>query len=277
MNRRYNLGFVATEVTLLVVGKYLLNLGIHPYFYALVTGVSAAIIMTVSLRLHPTTKTLITSLPTILFFSIANALGFMALKLSNLSNYNFLIQSSLLIMPFFASWFLKEPIRWIIFPLTLVNLTGIALLTGLNQLSLQVGDGLALLASIFVSLDFVWQKKAALKIDQNVVAFWRRLVSSIFLGSFWMLTPQLGRATWQDGLILIPVSLLYLGLSLLMVRCLINQPVADFNLFITLSPVLTAVAAFWLLDESMTIKQTAGAGLIMVSIIVYNWYRKIKI
>ena len=42
---RYNLGFVATEVALLVVGKYLLNLGIHPYFYGLVTGVVSAAIL----------------------------------------------------------------------------------------------------------------------------------------------------------------------------------------------------------------------------------------
>ena len=262
----YNLGFVTTEVILLVIGKYLLNLGIHPYFYALMTGVTAAIIMQIAFKLKLTCKTLIASLPTILFFTIANSLGFMALKFSQLT--------SLLIMPFFANWFLQEPIRWIIFPLALFNLTGIALLTGLNQFKLQLGDGLTLLAAVFVGLDFVWQKKAALKIDQNVVAFWRRLISSIFLGSFWLITPQLGHASWQNGLILIPISLLYVSLSLLMVRALISQPVADFNLFITLSPVLTAMAAYWLLKERMTQTQLIGAFLVLLSIVVYNWYRK---
>ena len=271
----YNLGFVATEVTLLVVGKYFLNLGIHPYFYGLVTGVTAAAIMRVILKLKLTRATLIASLPTILFFTIANSLGFMALKYSQLTNYNFLIQSSLLIIPFLASLFLNEKVRWAIFPLALVNLTGIALLTGLNGLRFHFGDGLTLLAAVFVSLDFVWQKKAALKIDQNVVAFWRRLISSIFLGSFWLITPQLGHASWQNALILIPISLLYVSLSLLMVRALTSQPVADFNLFITLSPVLTALVAFWLLNERMNQIQLSGAFLVLLSIIVYNWYRKV--
>ena len=76
----YNLGFVATEVIMLVVGKYLLNLGIHPYFYGLITGIAAAIIMLTILKLRPTGKTLIASLPTIIFFTTANALGFVALK-----------------------------------------------------------------------------------------------------------------------------------------------------------------------------------------------------
>ena len=271
----YNLGFVATEVTLLVVGKYFLNLGIHPYFYGLVTGVTAAAIMRGILKLKLTRATLIASLPTILFFTIANSLGFMALKYSQLTNYNFLIQSSLLIIPFLASLFLNEKVRWAIFPLALVNLTGIALLTGLNGLRFHFGDGLTLLAAVFVSLDFVWQKKAALKIDQNVVAFWRRLISSIFLGSFWLITPQLGHASWQNALILIPISLLYVSLSLLMVRALTSQPVADFNLFITLSPVLTALVAFWLLNERMNQIQLSGAFLVLLSIIVYNWYRKV--
>lgn len=138
-----------------------------------------------------------------------------------------------------------------------------------------VATEVTMLAAAFVSLDFVWQKRAALKIDQNLVAFWRRLISSLFLGIFWLITPTLGTATVNNLLILIPVSLFYVIFSLLMVRALTTQPVADFNLFITLSPVLTAIAAFWLLGETMTFKQIVGSSLIMVSIIVYNWYRKV--
>lgn len=271
---RYNFGFVFTEVIMLIIGKYLLNLGIHPYFYGLITGVCAAIIMLTVLKLHPAKATLLATLPTIVFFTIANSLGFMALKYSQLTNYNFLIQSSLLMMPFLAHWFLKEKIHRIIFPLALINLAGISLLVNFYQFNFQFGDGLTLLAAVFVSLDFVWQKRAALRIDQNIVAFWRRLISSLFLGIFWLITPSLGTATFSNALILIPISLLYVVFSLLMVRALTAQPVADFNLFITFSPVLTALAAFWLLGETMTLKQISGAGLIIVSIIVYNWYRK---
>lgn len=271
----YNFGFVFTEVTMLIIGKYLLNLGFHPYFYSLVTGVCAALIMLAMLKLHPTKATLMVTLPTIVFFTIANSLGFMALKYSQLTNYNFLIQSSLLLIPFLAHWFLKEKIHRIIFPLALINLTGISLLVNFYQFNFQFGDGLTLLAAVFVGLDFVWQKKAALRIDQNIVAFWRRLISSLFLGIFWLITPSLGTATFSNALILIPISLLYVVFSLLMVRALIAQPVADFNLFITFSPVLTALAAFWLLGETMTLKQIIGASLIVTSIIVYNWCRKV--
>jgi len=272
----YNLWFVATEVILLVVGKYLLNTGIHPYFYGLVTGTFAAVIILVLKKINLKLSALVTSLPTILFFTIANSLGFAALKFTTLTNYNFIIQISLLIMPIFGWLFLKEKIRWLIFPLALVNLTGIALLSGLNRLGLEIGVGLTLLAAVFLSLDFVWQKKAALKISQDEVAFWRRLISSLIIGIFWLLTPQLGTASWGNAMVLIPISLFYVSLSLLMVRCLKIQSVADFNLFITLSPVVTAIAAFLLLKETMNPNQFLGAGLIMASILVYNWYRKIK-
>ncbi|MEK7622414.1 MAG: DMT family transporter [Patescibacteria group bacterium] len=273
---RYNFGFVFTEVTMLIVGKYLLNLGFHPYFYGVITGVCASLIMLKAFKLHPTKATFIVTLPTIVFFTIANSLGFMALKYSQLTSYNFLIQSSLLTVPLLAHWFLKEKIHWLIFPLSLINLIGIALLVSLNQAGFQFGNVLTLLAAIFVGLDFVWQKRAALKINQNIVAFWRRLISSLFLGIFWLMTPSLGTATFSNALILIPISLLYVVFSLLMVRALTVQPVADFNLFITISPVLTAIAAFWLLGETMTLKQIIGASLIVISIIVYNWYRKTK-
>ncbi|HKZ35079.1 MAG TPA: DMT family transporter [Patescibacteria group bacterium] len=271
----YNLGFVATEVILLVVGKYLLNTGIHPYFYALVTGVVAAVIIWQLKKVKPHLPALITSLPTILFFTIANTLGFAAIKFTTLTNYNFIIQSSLLIMPLTAWLILGEKIRPLIFPLALINLTGIALLSGGRLLPLHFnGDLLALAAAVFVSLDFVWQKKAALKINQDEVAFWRRLISSLALGIFWLLTPTFGRADWQSGLLLIPISLFYVSMSLLMVRCLRIQPVADFNLFITLSPVLTALAAFLWLGETMNQTQFWGAGLILASILVYNWLSK---
>ncbi|PJA22772.1 hypothetical protein COX59_02105 [Candidatus Beckwithbacteria bacterium CG_4_10_14_0_2_um_filter_47_25] len=100
---RYNFWFLTTEVTLLIVGKYLLNTGIHPYFYALVTGVTAGLVILIWLRLRIRLNSLLVSLPTILFFTIANSLGFAALKLTSLTNYNFIIQISLLIMPLFYS------------------------------------------------------------------------------------------------------------------------------------------------------------------------------
>lgn len=271
---RYTVGFIATEVAMLVVGKFLLNQGIHPYFYLLITGVLASLILKLIFKLRLTKKSLRVSLPTIIFFTVANSLGMLALKYSQLTNYNFLIQSSLLIMPFSAYIFLKEPIRLLIFPLALVNLAGIALLVNVSQLRLNFGDTLTLAAVIFVSLDFVWQKRATLKIDKNLVAFWRRLISSLIMGVFWLSTPELGTATIANALPLIPVSLFYVVFSLLMVRALASQPVADFNLFITLSPVLTAMAAYFLLKETLTPTQLLGAGLIMTSILVYNWKGK---
>jgi drug/metabolite transporter (DMT)-like permease len=272
----YNLGFVLTEFFMLLIGKYLLNLGVHPYFYALITGIPAAIIILFWFKLRPTLTSFLASLPTALFFTIANSLGFAALKLTSLTNYNFIIQISVLIMPVFGWLFLKEKIRPLVFPLAVVNLSGIALLSGFYRFQINSGDWLTLLAAVFLSLDFVWQKKAALKINQDEVAFWRRLIASLILGTFWLALPQLGTASWQYALTLIPVSLLYVGFSLLMVRCLKSQPVADFNLFITLSPVLTAIAAYWLLNEIMNPYQFLGAGLIMASILVYNWSRKEK-
>lgn len=241
---RYNWAFVLTEATMLIIGKYLLNAGIHPYFFALVTGVTAALILLIWFRLRPGLKSLIISLPTILSFSAANSLGFAALKLTTLTNYNFIIQISLLLIPLAGAVFLKESLRLQIFPLALINLSGIALLTGFIRWQFNVGDLLTLAAAVFLTLDFVWQKKASQIANQDEVAFWRRLASSLLLGIFWLALPQLGTATLGNFLTLIPLSILYAGFSWLMVRCLKVQPVADFNLFITLSPVLTAGAAY---------------------------------
>jgi len=278
----FTLGFILAEACGVLLFKHLLNIGMHPYFIVLTTGILSSLGMGLiywgKLSFRKNVKKLSSikaSLPSALAISIASLFGFISLKLTTVTNYTFIARLSVLLTPVLAWLILKEKINHKIWPLIMLTIAGILLLTGDWRMAFHIsGDSLALLAALGITFDFIFQKKAIRKTTLEAMAFWRRLAHAFLVGSIWLLTPQLGRASVHDiGWILL-MSFGYFALSILMAKAINSQTVADFNLYITLTPALVAILAFFLFKDKLNYYQLFGAGLIITSIFVYNLIRK---
>lgn len=276
---RYTIPFVLLDTLGITATKHLFNLGVHPYFFVLTTGVISSIMLFLYLSLTRQvdqsffqTQVIKKSAASGIFISLANLLGFLALKIIPATNYILLFRTSLLMIPVLAYLIIKEPVKRQLLPLAVLALIGVWLLTGDIQLYFRIsGYSLALSAALMSSLDFIFQKKATASISPDVIAFWRRLVSALLVGSVWLFTPQLGSTQWQYWPYFLIFSLGFFLISLSLIRALKSQPVADFNLYSNITPVLTGLIAFLFLNERLNSFQFAGAGLIMISVLVYNW------
>ena len=136
------------------------------------------------------------------------------------------------------------------------------------------GDSLALITTIFVALDFVYQKKAAIKGPSLTVAFWRRFLSGLMLAILWLVTPDLGQSSVSLLPLLLVVSVGYFFVSIFMVKAVKSQPVTNFNLMINITPVIVMVSAFFLLGEKLNSRQWFGALIILFAIAGYNLINK---
>lgn len=275
---KYTIAFVSLDALGITATKYFFNLGVHPYFFVLITGLFTSgfllIYLLITKQFNRTLfnlKSIKKSFPTALFIALANLFAFLALKIIPATNYVLLLRTSLFMIPILAWIILKEKINLRLFPLAFVTIIGVWLLTGDLKLIISLsGYSLALLAALMSSLDFIYQKRALITISKDVVVFWRRLLSALLVGSFWFFTPRLGEAKWQYWPWFICFSFGFFLLSLVLIRALKSQPVAEFNLLANLTPIIVGLISWWYLKEILSKEQILGAGLIFGSIFVYN-------
>ena len=273
--------FVVLEAGTTLLMKQLLNLAIHPYFVVLVSGLAASALMAVAFWRQPSFKKELLNLkviksiwPTAVFITLGNLFGFAALKLTRATNYILLARTSVLLSPILAWLILREKVNHKIWPLVASVLLGIWLLTGDWRLIFNLsGDSLAALTALTISLDFIWQKRAMIKVPLELMAFWRRLLSAILVGGIWLVTPQLGQTSFHfTGLG--GMALGFAGMSFFMARALKVQAVAEFNLLINLSPVLVGLSAYFLFGERLSGGQLVGAAFIIGSLVTFNLIKK---
>ena len=274
----WTLGFILCDVVLLLTAKHFLNIQIHPYFYISIISLIVSAELLIYIKLFKKTdknffklSNIKTIIPSGLLIGMASAVGFLSIKLTSATNFALLNKTTILISPVFAWLILKESINILIFPIILVVLFGIWLLTGDLKMIINLsGDSLAIITTFFVALDYVYQKKATTKNSDLTVAFWRRFISALILTILWLLTPQFGKATINFLPWLFLISFGYFLVSIFMVKAVKSQPIADFNLYINITPVIVAVMAFFLLGEKLNLIQWLGAGLILTAIMSYN-------
>ncbi len=278
----WTFGFVLTEASSLLLVKHLLSLKIHPYYLASTSSLISSVILFFYFlpnkafkKQFKKFKNIKLIFPTGLMIGLGNLIAFIALRLTTATNYTLIAKTSVLITPILAYFIIKEKVNKKLWPLIAVVLAGVWLLTGNLKLVLNFsGDSLALLAAITISLDFIFQKKALNKLNPEVVAFWRRLVSGILVGLMWVLTPNLGRTSLIDLKLICIVSLLFVFMSIFLSKAIKSQPVTDFNLVINLGPIFLLIGAYFFLGERLNIIQLIGSGLILSSIVGYNLVKK---
>lgn len=215
------------------------------------------------------------SLPTAIFIGLGNVFGLLALKFLLATQYIFLNRTSVLISPILALLILREKISSNIWPLIGITIIGIWLLAGTTYESLNYfGVVLALITAATVSLDFIYQKKAMNKLKPEVMAFWRRLLSSLVSLSMWLVFPKLGEFKIDLIFYILLTSLGFFSMSIVLAKALKKHKVGEFNLLINLSPILASFGAVMFLKEKVTSWQVLGALLILGSVMIYNLITK---
>jgi drug/metabolite transporter (DMT)-like permease len=272
------LSFVLLESSTFLLFKFLINANFHPYLLVSLSTFISSILLLIWYLPKKSFKSQVfhltsvkASLPTALFIGLGNVFGFLALKYILATKYIFLNRTSVLLSPILAFWLMKEKINHKIWPLIGLTIIGIWLLAGNIDTNINwFGTALALLTAITVSLDFIYQKKAMIKLLPEVMAFWRRFLSGFVTLSMWLILPKLG--VFNVSLIpyVLLLSLGFFAMSICLAKALKKHKVGEFNLLINLTPVLASLGAMILLKEMVTSHQMIGAGLILGSIVIYN-------
>jgi drug/metabolite transporter (DMT)-like permease len=274
----YTLAFILLETGLMVSLKSLMTQGLHPYFLVFGTGVFSSIFLWFWLvykkqvtRANFNIRSLKYSLPSALFFGLANILGFLGLKLTTATNYALISRSSVIFLPLLGWWLIKEKTINAIYPLGLLIIIGIWLLSGNNQILIHwSGDGLAILSALTAALDFIYQKKALQFVAKDIIAWWRRIVSCIIGGIIWLFTPALGAVNANYLPLIALLGLAYFLISLALIRALQSNKVGNFNLYTTLTPVLVAVYGYIFFKDRLNSYQLIGGALILGSVLAFN-------
>lgn len=191
---------------------------------------------------------------------------------TTVSNASFIGALAVLFTPIFEFFlYRKKPDRKFALSL-LLCLVGIALLTLNETLRPALGDIICMLVPVFYALDIILTERAVARPDVDPVALGVCKLAVVavvmFLLSLVFETPHLPRSStvWA--------SVLFLGLFCSGI-CFVIQSVEQRHttasragLIFTLEPVFSAVFAFFLLSETLSLRGYIGAALMLASLVL---------
>ncbi|MTE19602.1 EamA family transporter [Streptomyces sp. TRM43335] len=195
------------------------------------------------------------------------------------SNAGFLIALSVMLVPLFERLFLRVAVARSIYPLTLLSLTGCALLTLNEGLSVRSGDLIILAAALIRAWQIVLfgsrtkgRPVSLLRvtaIELWVVALGGLLLSLVQPGRSWQQMTQLPGNAW--------LVIVYLGVAGTAFAFLAQLHAARVSsptrvgLVLSTEPFFAAVFAVLLLNEHLGPLQLLGGGLVLVSAVTGRW------
>lgn len=191
---------------------------------------------------------------------------------TSVSNASFIGAMAVLFTPVFEFFlYRKRPDRKFALSLALC-LVGVALLTLNETLRPALGDVICLLVPLFYAVDILLTEKAVTKPEVDPVALGVCELAVVavvmLLGSLIFEAPSFPRSgtVWA--------SVLFLGLFCSGI-CFVIQSVeqqyttaSHAGLIFTLEPVFSAVFAFFLLDETLSLRGYIGAALMLASLVL---------
>lgn len=130
-----------------------------------------------------------------------------------------------------------------------------------NKLTLNLGDGLALLAAIIAPFANLYQKRARSFVSSETILMVRTLIALPFiylLALYFEATPswQMIQAQWLW--IVLTGGLVFFISKMLWVEALHLLPITKVNALYAFSPLLTILLAYWYLDDTPTWAQILG-------------------
>ncbi|MDG4812172.1 DMT family transporter [Hydrogenovibrio sp. 3SP14C1] len=130
-----------------------------------------------------------------------------------------------------------------------------------NKFTLNLGDGLALLAAIIAPFANLYQKRARSFVSSETILMVRTLIALPFiylLAFYFESTPSWQMIQTQWLWILLTGGLVFFISKMLWVEALHLLPITKVNALYAFSPLLTILLAYWYLDDVPTWAQILG-------------------
>ncbi|MBU1149013.1 DMT family transporter, partial [Patescibacteria group bacterium] len=176
-----------------------------------------------------------------------------------------------------AIWFLKEKLNKNLWIAILSILVGNVLLLKMQNISLNWGDGLIFLATIFWAAEITYSKKILNKLSPKMVSLGRMGFGSVFILIFLAITGQLSLVgsmnTSQWGWIMITSALL-IGYVGTFYHGLKHVKASTATAVLALGAPITAVLHLVFSQQPLINWQWMGLGFVLLGVIIYLVYEK---
>ncbi|MBW2989133.1 DMT family transporter [Candidatus Woesearchaeota archaeon] len=202
--------------------------------------------------------------------ALANVLTFIGLKFSTAVNYGFLIKTTLVFTTLFACLFLKERLTKEKMLFMAILLIGVYLVTTRGVLIVpKIGDLLILAAAVFFSAHAVIAKSVMKKVPAEITVNMRVFFASLFLFPFVFLTGKSPFHFEHPHLIIVVAFIMTIGIILLYKTLEITT--ASYMTFMnSITPIIVVILALIFLKESISLCQTIGGSLIIISAVLIH-------
>lgn len=244
--------------------------GLHAYFYSLAIAASLLIIWVLLRgklgelkRRHAYKNLALTSL----FITSLFSLVFLALQTTSPSHVAIILFLQVLFSYLFLGRRPGEQLdRHHLIGVALMTLGAVIILFP-NQLSLKLGDGLALLAAIIAPFANQYQKRARADVSSETILMVRSLIALPFLyllAQLFEVEPSWDEIQSQALWLFLTGAMVFVVSKILWVEALHRLPITKVNALYAFSPLMTLGLAYLYLAEPPTWTQIFGAIPILI-------------
>lgn len=208
-------------------------------------------------------------------FFLGYAFQVLGLRMTTASQAGFITGTSVIMVPIISGLWLRRAPR----PLVLVGIAaatvGLGLLAMEGPLAVRIGDLLVLACAVCFAAHIVLVGRLAPALDHRVFALAQAIPVAV-LGAIAALTEHPGAAI-ASASPAIWAAIAFMAVTASAGALLVQSWAQRFTtpshtgLMFTFEPVAAALLAYWLLGEALTGRQAAGAGLILMGILVAEW------
>lgn len=268
---------------LVILNKFILNIGVHPLVYVMYYYAVASIV--ICFYTFPIKRRKIKSLSRydIKIFllmgsiiSLAFAIAMFGLSKTTSINYGFIIKSTVIFGPLLASLFLGEKFskkKILLIPLFFIGVYLIS--TQGETLILGKGDALILSAAFLFSSSDVLMKKLTKRLSFDLVATFRILSTLFFvfiLVNIFVRDLSLNIPTFY--FIIVIISGLISGIAqLFLLKTIDLSSISYLSMMTMMAPFFVVLIAFFFLGESFTIIHFIGGIIIIICGVLVQKYK----
>lgn len=257
---------------MILLMKYAFDLGIEPLNFSYQILLASTIYLLVYALIKEPKALLSVDKKSMLFIiligiiggAFAYGLSFLGLQQSTAINYSFLSQTTVFFTPILAFFFLKEHLKPHKTALIFLLPFGAYLVSTNGKLIIpKTGDVYILLGAIAVSASVVLTKIALRKVPTLTFSMYRALFGGLSLLLFLVL---IGKANFEFNWYWIAVVGFVIAAGIYAMNKALEYGSASYMQMMYMSvPVVTAIFAYFILDETMTLVQIIGGVIIIGS------------
>jgi drug/metabolite transporter (DMT)-like permease len=214
----------------------------------------------------------------LILFSVFISMTF-GLKYTSASNAGFLISLSVILIPIISLMFLKQYIGRKVIICVLFALVGIGMLTLNTQLKVSRGDLLCILCAVLYAIHVVVTGVFTKEVDSISLGILQLGFVGIFSIIFSGLTEEVKVPnSWFSWLVVLALSILCTAVGYI-VQTHIQQytSATHTGLILSLEPVFSAIFAYLILGEVLSVRGYIGASILLVSVFFaefnFKWIR----